>query len=62
MSPQDLNSSENNLPEWFDPFPEPHTMPCGWNLDSLMPSPNLQAVQQTDDLLKEPILFTLDVH
>ncbi len=40
MSTQDLDLTESNLPEWLDPFPEPHTMPRGWNLDGLVPSLN----------------------
>ena len=33
-----LDLSEASMPEWFEPFPEPHTMPNGWNLDNIVPS------------------------
>jgi hypothetical protein len=23
---------ENAMPEWYDPFPEPQTIPSGWDL------------------------------
>ncbi len=49
MSTQNLNLTERDLPEWLDPFPEPRTMPCGWNLDSIVPDPNPPAVEQADD-------------
>ncbi len=48
MSAQNLNSTEAKLPEWFDPFPEPHTLPYGWNLDSIVPKLNLPTVKQAD--------------
>ncbi len=36
------NPTENqdiSEPEWFDPFPEPHTIPSGWDLSELIPDP-----------------------
>ena len=31
---QDVSESE-----WFDPFPEPHTIPSGWDLSELLSDP-----------------------
>jgi hypothetical protein len=28
----------------FDPFPKPQTMPSGWDLSGLVPTPSLPAV------------------
>lgn len=49
MSADSLNLTEMDLPEWFDPFPEPHTIPAGWNLDSVVPSPQPRAVEQASN-------------
>jgi hypothetical protein len=27
---------EETLPEWHEPFPEPNTIPAGWNLSSMV--------------------------
>ena len=62
MSTQDLKVTENNLPEWFDPFPEPHTMPRGWNLDSLVQKPNQLAVESAGDFAGKPMLSTPEAH
>ena len=47
MSTQNLN--ETNLPEWFEPFPEPQTMPAGWNLDGFVPEVDRAPEQGADD-------------
>ncbi len=62
MSTQDLNLTENNLPEWFDPFPEPHTMPRGWNLDSLVQKPNQPVLEQASDFAGKPKPFSCEAH
>jgi len=31
--------------DWLDPFPEPHTIPSGWDFSGLFPAP------QTDDVV-----------
>jgi hypothetical protein len=49
MSTENMNLSARELPEWFDPFPEPHTMPRGWNLDGVLGSPEPAAAEQPDD-------------
>jgi hypothetical protein len=48
MSAQNLTSTESNLPEWFDPFPEPRTLPYGWDLDNIVPNLNPPAVERAD--------------
>jgi len=30
---------EELLPEWHEPFPEPNTIPSGWNFSSYDPAP-----------------------
>ncbi|HEY4724286.1 MAG TPA: hypothetical protein VII92_20690 [Anaerolineae bacterium] len=35
MNPQN-NQSYEPLPEWFEPFPEPRTVPAGWDLSNLV--------------------------
>ena len=30
--------------EWFDPFPEPHTIPSGWDLSELLSDPQPERV------------------
>lgn len=47
MSTQNL--TESNLPEWFEPFPEPQTMPAGWNLDGFVPDVESSSGQDVDD-------------
>ncbi len=46
MSTQNPNATASNLPEWLDPFPEPQTIPGGWNLDSLVQAPAAQAAEE----------------
>ena len=31
---QDMSESD-----WFDPFPQPRTIPSGWDLSELLPNP-----------------------
>ncbi|MGZ6315958.1 MAG: hypothetical protein ACXWNQ_01750 [Anaerolineales bacterium] len=38
MVERNLDLSEASMPEWVERFPEPHTMPIGWNLDKIVPS------------------------
>jgi hypothetical protein len=33
-SPQD--DMENAMPEWHEPFPEPQTIPSGWDLSAVL--------------------------
>ena len=30
------NTDPNALPEWYDPFPEPNTIPHGWDLSEYL--------------------------
>ncbi len=36
-------------PEDRDPFPEPQTMPAGWDLSALLSAPTTDPVSDTDD-------------
>ena len=31
----DATPNPNTLPDWFERFPEPRTMPAGWDLSAL---------------------------
>jgi hypothetical protein len=33
----------------FDPFPEPQTIPAGWDMSTLLSAPTTDSVQQADD-------------
>jgi hypothetical protein len=33
----------------FDPFPEPQTIPSGWDMSTLLSAPATDTVQQVDD-------------
>jgi len=35
--------------QYFDPFPQPQTIPSGWDLSGLFPAPQTVSDQQTDD-------------
>ena len=39
MEDQDVSESD-----WFDPFPEPHTIPAGWDLSELLADPQTAPV------------------
>ena len=62
MLTQDLKLPESDLPEWLDPFPEPHTMPRGWNLDSLVQKPGEPALEHAGDFAGKPESFVLEAH
>jgi hypothetical protein len=35
--------------QYFDPFPQPQTIPSGWDLSGLFPTPEPASDQQIDD-------------
>jgi hypothetical protein len=35
MTPQ-INTTDDSLPDWHEPFPEPNTIPDGWDVSNLM--------------------------
>jgi len=41
------------LPEWHEPFPEPNTIPSGWNFSPIIPTPAsasaIEAEEAADD-------------
>jgi hypothetical protein len=39
----------------FDPFPEPQTMPSGWDLSGLIPDTRPVSVSQADDPSAAPV-------
>lgn len=44
------NEETNTAPEpIFDPFPEPQTMPSGWDLSVFIPDPDPVTVISTED-------------
>ena len=32
--------------DWFDPFPEPHTIPSGWDISGLLSDPQPASVEE----------------
>jgi len=36
--------------DYFDPFPQPQTIPSGWDLSGLFPTPLPESVESADDL------------
>jgi hypothetical protein len=44
---------ENSQPEWRNPFPEPQTIPCGWNLSQVLSTPAVaiskESAENADD-------------
>jgi len=34
--------------DWFDPFPEPHTIPAGWDISGFFSAPQTDAVEEDD--------------
>ena len=34
--------------DWFDPFPEPHTIPSGWDVTRLSSAPQTDADAEED--------------
>jgi hypothetical protein len=49
VKPPDMeNESTTPLPEWFDPFPEPQTMPSGWDLSELILTSNQSTVLDSE--------------
>jgi hypothetical protein len=41
---RDVFQSQN-----FDPFPQPQTIPAGWDLSGLFPAPQSDSDQQTEN-------------
>ena len=44
---------EENLPEWHEPFPEPNTIPSGWNLSPIVSTPVSGVAMETDEEVEE---------
>lgn len=40
---------ESILPEWHEPFPEPNTIPSGWNLSAIVFTPISAAEMETEE-------------
>jgi hypothetical protein len=38
---------EASTTQWFDPFPEPHTIPSGWDISGLVPNPETSTDSDT---------------
>jgi hypothetical protein len=41
------------LPEWHEPFPEPNTIPSGWNLSSILSTSLSAASMEADEESEE---------
>jgi len=33
---------------WFDPFPEPHTIPAGWDISGFFSTPQVDSILEDD--------------
>jgi hypothetical protein len=43
-----LNEIGNLLPDWHEPFPEPQTIPTGWDLSDVLPVSSLSLDEDAD--------------
>ena len=50
-SPQE--EQENLLPEWHEPFPEPNTIPSGWNMSSIISTPYSTVAMEADEEVED---------
>jgi hypothetical protein len=41
------NDMQIVIPEWYEPFPEPQTIPSGWDLSAVLSGTALAAIDQT---------------
>jgi len=48
MNTQD-EDQEILVPQCFEPFPEPQTIPSGWDLSGLLSTPQPAPTEETDD-------------
>ena len=39
---------ENILPDWHEPFPEPQTIPSGWDLSEILPGSTPGAIDDAE--------------
>jgi len=44
--PQD--DIENGIPEWHEPFPEPQTIPSGWDLSEVLSASAPASIDDAD--------------
>ncbi|MGD0750000.1 MAG: hypothetical protein ABSA23_01195 [Anaerolineales bacterium] len=42
------DGKENILPDWHEPFPEPQTIPSGWDLSEVLAGSAPVAIDETD--------------
>jgi hypothetical protein len=43
-----ISDNSQDSPEWHEPFPEPQTIPLGWNLSGLRVSQSVEETFQTE--------------
>ena len=43
------NPNTDSMPEWYDPFVEPNTIPGGWDLSDLAPNARADGDSRDDD-------------
>ncbi len=48
-TPSDMENRNVSDAPLFDPFPEPQTMPKGWDFSGIMPTESLPAVEAAQD-------------
>jgi hypothetical protein len=46
------DDKESDLPEWHEPFPEPQTIPCGWDLSAVLSTSTSEAAEETEVKVK----------
>ena len=39
---------ESLLPEWHEPFPQPQTIPSGWDLSEVISASSLETMDDTE--------------
>jgi hypothetical protein len=42
------DDKENVLPDWHEPFPEPQTIPSGWDLSEVLSSSTTVAIDDAE--------------
>ena len=42
------DDKENVMPEWHEPFPEPQTIPSGWDLSEILSASLSDEMDSTD--------------
>jgi hypothetical protein len=46
------DDKESTLPEWHEPFPEPQTIPSGWDLSEVLSASTPETINDTEPSAK----------